>query len=196
MTNKSKEIEYIELFHDCGLYIPTRTIKLDLESDNVDDDIGISNKTASKFAKNLMVLNTLNSEPITIVMNCGGGNVDDGYAIYDLIQASTSAVTIQVIGQASSMAMIILQAAAVRQAYPFSRFMCHDGILGVDGNTRDVEAMVEFNKLDRYRTYKIFENRTGKKASYWNRKLQKDYFLTAEQALEEGLIDEIIGVEI
>lgn len=191
-----KVLEEIEIFHERGIHISSRTIKLDQEPDDDEDSPGISAKTLSKLSKNLHVLNLISNDPITIVMNSGGGDVDSGYGIFDLIKASRSPVTIQVIGQASSMAMIILQAATVRQAYPFSRFMLHDGSLSADGNTRDVEALIEFNKIDRFRAYKIFQNRTGRPISYWNRRLQKDYFLTAEQALEEGLIDEIIGVSI
>jgi ATP-dependent Clp protease protease subunit len=146
--------------------------------------------------KNLLILNTISSDPITLIINCPGGNVDDGWAIYDAIQSSKAPIIAQVLGQASSMGAIILQAAQVRQAYPFTRLMLHDGWVGAAGNARDVEANIEVSRLDRYRSYQIFAKRTGKPSSYWSRKMAKDYFLSADQALEEGLIDEIIGVRL
>src|SRR6266478_2001251 len=137
----SKKLDDLEAFHAYGIHVPSRTIKLDQEPDDEEDSLGISAKTASKFFKNIHTLNLISNDLITVVLNSVGGNIDDGYAIFDLIKASASPVTIQVIGQASSMAMVILQAATIRQAYPSSRFLLHDGSISTEGNMRDVEAL-------------------------------------------------------
>lgn len=189
-----KSLDEIELFLEHGVHLPSRTIKLDLEEDSPDDGgpaIGI--RTASKFIKNLIVLETINSDPITIVINSAGGSVDDGWAIYDAIRSAKSKTIIKVLGQCSSMALVILQAATERVGYPWSRYMGHDGSVGIHANARDVEAYVEFAKIDRYRVYEVFAQRTGKPKSYWNRRFAKDYYMSAEQALAEGLIDRIAG---
>jgi ATP-dependent Clp protease, protease subunit len=182
----------IELFHDKGIHVPSRTLYLDMDDlpEEVGDEVGP--KTASRLIKNIHVLSRLSQDPIVIIMNCGGGSVLDGLAIYDAIRQCTCHVTIQVLGQASSMGAIILQAADHRVAYPFSRILLHDGEDGYTGHSRDLEKNADESKVLRFSTYKILEQRTGKKASYWARKMGHDYYLSAQQALAEKLIDEII----
>jgi ATP-dependent Clp protease protease subunit len=165
-----------------------------LDMDDIPDEVGdeVGPKTASRLIKNLHVLQRLSGDPITIIMNCGGGSVSDGMAIYDAIRQCPCHVTIKVLGQASSMGAIILQAADHRIAYPFSRVMLHDGNDGYAGHSRDFEKNADEGKILRMVTYKILEERTSKKASYWARKMSRDWYMSASQALEEKLIDEVI----
>jgi ATP-dependent Clp protease, protease subunit len=192
---RKTDLDNIAQFHEYGIYVPGRTIKLDLDGSDSDDptSVEVGPATASKLIKNLIALDSINHEPITIIMNCPGGNVVDGLAIYDAICASKSHVTIQVLGEASSMGAFILQAADHRQMYPFSRLMLHDGSISVAGNHVDVEKSIEHEKYWRFRMYKMLEHRTGVSSQYWKRKMQTDWFLSAEQALKEKLIDEIIS---
>jgi ATP-dependent protease ClpP protease subunit len=90
------------------------------------------------------------------------------------------------------MGALILCAFDRRLAYPASRFMLHDGTTEVSGTIRDVEKDVESDRLSRLDQYRILAEATGKPAKYWARKLANNYHLSAEQALAEGLIDEII----
>lgn len=185
----------IELFHEHGLHIPSRTIKLDQDELLEDAGVTIGPKTASRLIKNLHVLTHISKEPITILMNSPGGSVADGMAMFDAIKYNPCHITIIVLGEACSMAPIILQAADHRLAYPFSRFMLHEGETGYAGHSRDFEKNAEEGKVLRLMTYKILSERTGKKSSYWARKLSRDWFLSAQEALEEGLIDEIIQAQ-
>ena len=90
------------------------------------------------------------------------------------------------------MGAILLQAFTRRQSMPSARFLLHDGSSEEKGNVRDIERAVEFGKRQRAEDYRILADRTGKSASYWRKKLAHDYILSATEALNEGLIDEIL----
>lgn len=192
MTRRKTDSDAIDQFHEYGIHVPSRTIKFDLDIDD-EGGVDVGPQAASKIIKNLTILESINSEPITIIMNCPGGHVIDGLAIYDAILACKSHITIKVLGQASSMGAWILQAADERVAYPFSRFMLHEGFNAVEGHAIDVEKAVEHDKYWRYRFYKILSDRCGKATKYWQRKIARDWFLNADQALAEKLIDRIEG---
>lgn len=178
----------ISQFHEYGLHVPSRTIMLQLDS----DDNEVNHNAADRVIKNLHILELLDHTPIRVYLNCPGGSVTDGMAIYDAILACTSRITGLVLGEASSMGALILQAFDRRIAYKWSRFMLHDGENSVSGNWRDVEKAVESDRLFRLDSYRILAEATGKPAKYWQRKLANDYYLNAQQALEENLIDEIL----
>jgi ATP-dependent Clp protease protease subunit len=182
----TKEIDDITAFHNHNLYIPSRTIVLRLPSGEIDHE------SADEFIKNIHILEQLNHDPIRVFLNCPGGSVIDGTAIYSAILACPALVTGIVLGEASSMGALILCAFDRRLAYPASRFMLHDGTTEVSGTIRDVEKDVESDRLSRLDQYRILAEATGKPAKYWARKLANNYHLSAEQALAEGLIDEII----
>lgn len=183
--------EDIEKFHEYGLWLPSRTIKLDLLSEDA-SDVEINHAGAARFFKNLLILEELGNEPIRVYINCPGGLELDGIAVYDAIKSSKCHMTGIVLGQAQSMGAIILQAFDHRIALPSSYFMLHDGSDTLSGNVRDIEKTVEANKALRLEGYKALSQRTGKEAAYWNRKLATDYILSAPQALTENLIDEIL----
>jgi ATP-dependent Clp protease protease subunit len=183
--------ENIEQFHNNGLWIPSRTIKLEVEVLEGETEPELTHKAASQFFKNLQILEDLNSDPIRVYMNCPGGSVTAGMAIYNAIDSSPCRVTGIVLGEAASMGSVLLQAFDWRVAFPYSRFMLHDGSTEISGTVRNIEKAIEFDKADRLEMYRIFAKRTGQKSTYWSRKLQQDYYLNAKQALDEGLIDEI-----
>jgi ATP-dependent Clp protease, protease subunit len=191
MTRNKNNTDAVDQFHEYGLHIPSRTIKFELDTDE-SGAVEVGPVSAATMIKNLLILEHINAEPITIIMNCPGGSVTDGLAIYDAISAAKSHITIKVLGEASSMGAWILQAADERVAYPFSRIMLHEGPNSVEGHAIDVEKAVDYDKLMRFKFYKILEQRCGKTSRYWARKIARDWFLTAEQALEENLIDRII----
>lgn len=184
----SKEIEDITAFHDHGLYLPSRTLYLhqDLEDSEVNHNV------AARAIKNLHILEQISDAAIRIYINTPGGDVISGMAIYDAIISSPCLIKGIVLGEASSMGAIILQGCDSRVARKWARFMLHDGSNSVEGNWRDVEKAVESDRLFRLDSYRILAEATGKPAKYWQRKLANDYYLNAEQALAEGLIDEIL----
>ena len=94
-------------------------------------------------------------------------------------------------GEVASMGAVILQAADNRISTPNTEIMLHDGEATFSGHVRDFEKYAEQLKKDRYKTYKIFSDRSGKKRAYYNRKCCFDWRLTPEEAIEEGLLDSV-----
>lgn len=176
-----KPAEPIDCFFSNGLWLPGRTLTLG----SVDKD------EYFRIRKGLTVLSS-SLEPLTIIMNSDGGSAVDGMAIYGAISRLSNHVTILVEGEASSMGAVILQAADHRLADRHAVFMLHDGSDGVlDVHARDFEKRGEESKRTREEMYQIFAEKTGKPKAYFRRKLAHDWYLTAEEALKEGLIDGI-----
>ena len=181
--------EEIDLFHSTGLSIRQRVIYLKQD----EEDPEVNHNVAARCIKNLRILEQVDRYgSIEIIINSPGGNISDGLAIYDAICAFPGKVTGTVLGQASSMGSIILQACDIRRAYPNSEILLHDGNIELDGTIRDVKKQIEFTWEQCLRSYRIYADRSGRKPQYWYRKLATDYILTPEKALTEGLIDEII----
>lgn len=172
-----------ELYYSHGLHIPSRTIDL----------IGDVGDAATTFIRNFRLLEHQGPEPITVFLNSGGGSIVDGFAIFDVISLSRNHVTIQVYGEAASMAAVILQAGDARQMAPNAQLMLHDGEAAQDLQQRDFERFAADLKRCRERRYRIFAERSGKSIEHYRRKLAHDWHLTAKEALNESLIDEIIG---
>lgn len=176
----SKDINLLE--HD--LDIDNRLIYLGSE---------INEDSAGKFIKSFNVLILSNDKPIDIILNSGGGDWEHGMAIYSVIRRSPVYVTITVLGQAQSMASIILQAADERIIDQDAYLMLHDGSVGLgDTNARDFEKYAEQSKMSRERMYKIYAERSNKPSSYYRRVCLNDFYVDPARALELGLVDKII----
>lgn len=192
----------IDRFHDYSLYVPTRTIYMGSESvsDDLSTESGVDATMAERQIKNLHILDAINSEPIVIIMNNPGGDVNHGLAIYDAIRACKSHITIKVFGHAMSMGSIILQAADDRIMSPNSSQMIHYGALGVEKEAKTVYKVVdEFKRIDKWmeKMYlkKIHEKQPQFSLSRLKGMLNNDTFLTAEQSIEMGLADKVLTDE-
>ena len=155
-------------------------------------DEGIAYETVRK----LMYLSVLNTEPITILLNTVGGNVYDGLFIYDTIRDLVFKgveVNIEVRGLAASMGLIILQAATKRVSSKYTRFLIHEMSDICHGKTSQIEdETAEAKKLNDM--LRGIEAIRSKKTSEEIEALTKrrDIWLSAEEALEWGLIDSIV----
>lgn len=189
----------IDKLHDYNLYIPTRTIYMG--SENFDDgESGTDGAMAARFVKNMMILDSLSSEPITIIMNNIGGDEYHGFAIYDAILLAKSKVTIKVFGHAMSMGSIILQAADKRIMAPTSRQMIHYGTWGMENHAKTTQKWAQEGlKIDKWMEKMYLDKIKEKHKDYTLETLQKlldhDTFLTAQESVKLGLADEILGVE-
>jgi ATP-dependent protease ClpP protease subunit len=123
-----------------------RTIYMGSIKDDIGDEAGVDAFMAESIIKSMYLLETLNDDPITILMNNPGGDFFHGLAIYDAINTAKSLCTIKVFGHAMSMGSIILQAADYRIMMPNSRFMIHYGYDTQDNNTRTVFKWVDESK--------------------------------------------------
>lgn len=156
---------------------------------------------ASRFIKSLMILDRLapnGDKDINVILNHEGGSVFDGIGIYDAIINTKNPVIMTVYGSAMSMGAIILQAADVRVLSPHSVVMIHHGHSGMEGHKRTVESWIDFSKEYDKKLDEILFNRIKEKKPKFTRKeldklLNFDTIFTAEQALEMGLADSILG---
>jgi ATP-dependent protease ClpP protease subunit len=141
-------------------------------------------------------LNLSDGIPITLNLSSVGGSVFAGLAlistIYD-IQRAGRKVNVHVQGVAMSMGSVIAQVADRRTIEPSAFFMLHEVSYAMRGSTADHEEEREFSTKLQDALYQHYSARTGKPVSYYQGKLKKrNWYLTAQEALDEKLVDEII----
>jgi ATP-dependent protease ClpP protease subunit len=135
--------------------------------------------------------------PITLNLSSFGGSVYSGLAlvssIYDL-QRQGRHVNVHVQGMAMSMASVLAQVANHRTMESGAQFMLHKISYGMSGSSDDHEAQMEVTRKLHRSLFSIYASRTGKSVEYYEKVLTKrDWYMNAEEALEEGLVDEIIS---
>jgi ATP-dependent Clp protease, protease subunit len=131
---------------------------------------------------------------ISFYINSPGGSVTAGLAIYDTIQFIKPPVSTLCIGQAASMAAILLLAGAKgrRYALPHSRIMMHQPLGGAQGQATDIDIQAREILRIREELNNIIMRHTGQNLRKIEKDTDRDMFLTPEQAVEYGLIDEVI----
>ncbi|MCL2098341.1 MAG: ATP-dependent Clp endopeptidase proteolytic subunit ClpP [Bacteroidales bacterium] len=134
------------------------------------------------------------SKNIQLYLNTPGGSVYAGLGIYDTIQLVSSKVATICTGMAASMGAILLTAGTPghRSALPHSRVMIHQPMGGVEGQAADIEiAAREISKIKR-ELYEIIASHSGKKIEQIEKDADRNYWMSAQEALEYGMIDEIL----
>ena len=131
---------------------------------------------------------------ISIYINSPGGSVTSGLAIYDTMQFVTCDVNTYCMGIAASMGAVLLCAGTKgkRFALPNSDIMIHQVSGGAQGQASDVERQVEFMFKLKKRLNGILAFHTGKSVEQVNKDADRDYYMTAEEAKEYGLVDEVV----
>jgi ATP-dependent Clp protease protease subunit len=131
---------------------------------------------------------------IHLYINSPGGSVTAGLAIYDTMQFVTCDVATYCIGQAASMGAVLLTAGAKgkRRALPNARIMIHQPLAGMEGTAEEIDIHVkEFRKI-RERLNTILIKHTGHPIDKIEQDTDRDRFMTAEEARDYKLIDEVI----
>ncbi len=133
-------------------------------------------------------------KPIYIYINSPGGHVTSGLAIYDTIQYIKPEVSTICIGQAASMAAVLLASGAKgkRFALPHARVMIHQVLGGVQGQATDIEIHAKEILRIRQELNHILEKHTGQTLEKIMDDTDRDFFMPAQFALEYGIIDNII----
>ena len=154
----------------------------------------IEDNMANLIIAQLLFLDSEDPEKdIHVYINSGGGVVTAGLAIYDTMQYLRSPINTVCIGQAASMAAVLLMAGAPgkRFALPNSRIMIHQGSGGFRGNTPDV--MIQVKELETLvdKLTKIMAFHTGQAVEKIKRDSERDRFMSAEEAKEYGIIDDV-----
>jgi ATP-dependent Clp protease protease subunit len=131
---------------------------------------------------------------ISFYINSPGGSVTSGLAIYDTIQFIKPPVSTLCLGQAASMGAVLLTAGhkGRRYALPHSRIMIHQPLGGAQGQAVDLEIQAREILRIREEINNIFVRHSGQKLSKIEKDTDRDMFLSPEQAVEYGLIDEVI----
>jgi ATP-dependent Clp protease protease subunit len=162
---------------------------------NQEDDAWIRNVYSSMEASGAKFSPTTIEMPhIQILLSTYGGNVYDGLSLYDAIKNSKTDVDITCFGKIMSMGIVILLSAKTRKAYRNTTFMIHELTSGVIGKLADMEESIDEAKRINRVLFDIIEKET-KITHSWLKEIynkKKDWFFTAEEALEIGLITEII----
>jgi len=143
----------------------------------------------------LLFLQTENSEKdINVYINTPGGAVTSGLAIYDTMQFVKPKVSTYCVGQASSMGALLLTAGAKgkRYALPHARIMIHQPWGGVQGQASDINIQAKEILRLRERINHLLSKHTGQDIEKINKDTDRDFFMTADQAKEYGLVDEVI----
>jgi ATP-dependent protease ClpP protease subunit len=199
MMSKKANKDHIELFHEYGIYIPTRTIYVGSETYSEDgEEGGVDGMMAERFLKNMHTLDSLSSRPITVIANNTGGDEYHGFAMYDAILAAKSQVTIKVSGHAFSMGSIILQAADTRIMAQNAVQMLHYGTWGAaEQHAKTVQKWAkEGERIDKWMEKMYLKRMQEKHPKFKLEDLQKmldhDTYLTAEESVELGLADKIL----
>jgi ATP-dependent Clp protease protease subunit len=134
------------------------------------------------------------NKDIAFYINSPGGVVSAGLAMYDTMQYIRSPVSTVCIGQAASMGSLLLAAGAKdkRFALPNARIMVHQPSGGAQGQATDIEIQArEILKL-RQRLNEIYVKHTGQLLEVIERKLERDSFMSAEEAKEFGIVDQVV----
>ncbi len=135
---------------------------------------------------------------ITLYINSSGGAVTSGLAIYDTIQFIKPDVSTMVVGQAASMAAVLLAAGAKGKRFglPNSRMLIHQPLGGFQGQASDIE--IQSREIQRYkkRLTDILALHTGQKPEKVAKDSDRDYFMSGEEAIKYGLIDEVMDKRV
>lgn len=155
----------------------------------------ITKESADQVVRQLLVLDSESSDPITIYINSPGGDVDGGFAIYDTVRFISSPVTMVGLGLVASAASLVLLSVPKerRVGLPNSSYLIHQPLSKMKGVTSDV--LIHANVIERLRKKldTIIADATGKSVEEVSKDTERDHWLFSDEALEYGLISRIIN---
>jgi ATP-dependent Clp protease protease subunit len=155
----------------------------------------VSDDVANAVVAQLLFLQSEDSKaPVNLYINSPGGSVTAGLAIYDTMQFISCDVATYCVGQAASMAAVLLAAGTrgKRNALPNSRILIHQPLAGMEGSAEDIMIHAkEFAKI-KERLNRILLKHTGHPLEKIEKDTDRDRFMSAEEAQEYGLIDHVI----
>lgn len=155
----------------------------------------VNNVTSNLVVAQLLFLEAEDPDKdIYLYINSPGGSITAGMAIYDTMQYIKPDVSTICIGMAASMGSFLLTAGAKgkRYALPNSEIMIHQPLGGFQGQATDIDIHAKRILKIKESLNKILSERTGQPLSKIEDDVERDYFMSAEEALEYGLIDEVI----
>jgi len=155
----------------------------------------INDEVANSVVAQLLFLQSEDAKAdVHLYINSPGGSITAGLAVYDTMQFVNCDVATYCVGQCASMAAVLLAAGTTgkRRALPNSRIMIHQPLAGMEGSAEDI--MIHAKELTKIkeRLNRILLKHTGHPLKKIEQDTDRDRFMTAEEALEYGLIDAVI----
>ncbi len=186
------------------------TLQEDMEAKQVQENMGqydkllktrsllltgeINKEMADKLIKDLLVLEAESQDPVKLYINSPGGDVDSGFAIYDMIRFVSCPVTIIGMGLVASAAALVLLAVPLerRIGLPNSSYLIHQPLSEMKGNATDIEIHAMQLEKIKARINRIISEATGKSLEKVAHDTDRDYWLDADDAVKYGLISRIV----
>jgi len=155
----------------------------------IDDDV------ANLVVAELLFLEAQDTEQdIQVYINSPGGSVSAGLAIYDTMQYVKPEIVTICVGQAASMGAVLLSAGTKgkRFSLPNSRIMIHQPMGGFRGQATDIEIQAREILFLKERLTDIMQEHTGKDKKVLKRDMERDFFMSADEAVSYGIIDSVV----
>ena len=155
----------------------------------------IDQELAARVIAHLTALAAASDEPITMVINSQGGHVESGDTIHDFVRFITPQVRMLGTGWVASAAALIYVAAPIEDRFclPNTRFLLHQPAGGVSGRERDIAIEAEQIVRMRERVNRIFARETGQPLEKIERDTDRNFWLSAEEAVSYGLVGRIVS---
>ncbi len=146
-----------------------------------------------RLVAQMLAMDAENDDDITLYVNSPGGIITGMFAIYDTIQLLKSKVNTRCIGLAASAgAFLLATTSGTREATENARIMIHQPLGGAQGTAKDIEIQARNILWMRHRINEIFAEKTGKSVEQIAEDTDRDNWMTAEEAVEYGLIDRVV----
>ncbi len=154
----------------------------------------INKEMADRLIKDLLVLEAESQDPVKLYINSPGGDVDSGFAIYDMIRFVSCPVTIIGMGLVASAAALVLLAVPVerRIGLPNSSYLIHQPLSEMKGNATDIEIHAMQLEKIKAKINRLIAEATGKSLEKVAHDTDRDYWLDADDAVKYGLISRIV----
>lgn len=155
----------------------------------------IDKKMAEKVVSQLLMLEAENDDPIKVFIDSPGGDVDSAYAIFDMIRFVKPKVIMIAMGLAASAGALVLLAGDKenRFGFPNSHYLIHQPLSGIRGVATEIEIHAKEIEKTRQKINALIAKETGKSLAQVEKDTDRDYWMSAEEALNYGLISKIIS---
>lgn len=154
----------------------------------------INDTLSNSIIAELLYLDSVSNDDISLYINSPGGSITSGFAIYDTMNLINSDVSTICIGMAASMGAFLLSSGTKgkRYALPNAEVMIHQPLGGAEGQATEIKIAAERILKSRDKLNKILSKNTGKDISIIEHDTERDNFMDSKEAFEYGLIDKII----
>jgi len=206
--DEKHQIEYkLSSIHNYNIDVENREIFLHSYFDG-DTENGVDYRSAITFEKNIRYLNSISLEPILIHMHMPGGDWQDCLGIYDTLKHSKARTIVLAYAKVESSSTVLIQGATLRVLMPNTNFLIHYGSISVDNEHKAALSTIQWSEKESDKMIDIFTERCMNskicKDKNWKKMIAKkhiitqlatkrDWILTAEEAVNYGFADGILG---